>query len=129
MPVANLIPRVFPDLQGKSPGNEIGVKPMLRWSSSDLEFGLVKQKINLPLKSCLELFLDTSFVCALQKLLPSLIKPFLVRKIRELNCLSNDNGRQRQRTRHLNYNCALLLLLREYSNSFNLYNVGEVSGN
>ena len=37
--------------------------------------------------------------------------------------------RQRKRKRLLEYNFALLVLLRDYSNSFNLYSVAELSGN
>ena len=37
--------------------------------------------------------------------------------------------RQRQRKRDLKYKFALLVLLRDYSNSFNLYNVAELFSN
>ena len=45
-----------------------------------------------------------------------------------LGSLSNDDGNGNENASSKS-NFALLLLLRDYSSSFNLYNVGEVSGN
>ena len=45
-----------------------------------------------------------------------------------LGSLSNDDGNGNENVTW-KYNFASLLLLRDYSNLFNLYNVGDVSGN
>ena len=59
---------------------------------------------------------------------PSLVRTYINVQSKLLGSLSKDDGNGNENVSWKS-NFALLLLLRDYSNSFNLYNVGVVSRN